>query len=423
MATSYKTVDTDIITLRQIYVRDRGNGFIPNQYVLISDGAGVANWNSISSIYPVPFNAASDSRGSTLFAQNIGNVLPFSTVGVQGLFDVIASPAASSILLSNSYPPVQVSLGGVPTVSRILAEIVPNSQTITYSTSQSTLKLLGVGDIQLSTVTDLRAVFISISSFTAAGYADLSGEARAWRGYTYSTNSTSAGYATFLSSIPFSSVYTDSGTGGSYAWDWSSGLGSNLPLSTVEPHPSYYSTGDLYFSTVSFNMAPFYRYIHPNSTTKMFLEVHPSYFFDRMYLGASSPRTLVKEFSSFVQYETNRGPQIIPTSVKGGRMTSQMSNAYTSNYFDATIQLELDTAAITSNVLRDGLSNARYTLYHRIAGGMANLVSDGYCGNLIGPRGGFSNAAPRYDNQTPVTNSVFLHVYNQQGAAPPAAGP
>lgn len=421
MATSFKTLDSDIITLRQIYVRDRANGFIPNQYVLISDGAGIAYWNSISSIYPVPFNAARDSRGSTLFAQDIGNVLPFSTVGVQGLFDIIASPTASSILLSNSYPQVQVALTAVPNVSRLAADVVPNPQTITYSTSQSTLKLIGVGDIQLSTITDLRAVFVSISSFTASGYADLSGEARAWRGYTYSTNSTSAGYATFISSIPFSTVYTDSGS--SYAWDWSSRLGSNLPLSTVEPHPSFYSTGDLYFSTVTFNMAPYYRYIHPNSTTKMFLEVHPAYFFDRMYLGTSSPRNLVKEFSSFVQYETNRGPQIIPTSVKGTRMTSQMSNVYTSNYFDATIQLELDTAAITSNVLRDGLSNARYTLYHRIAGGMANLLPDGFCGQLIGPRGGFSNAAPRYDNQTPTANAVFLHVYNQQGAAPPMPGP
>jgi hypothetical protein len=421
MAASLRTLDSDIITLRQIYVRDRVNGLIPNEYVLISDGAGIGYWNSISSIYPVPFNAVRDPVGSTIFAQQIGNVLPFSTIGVQGLFEFIASPTGSTVILSNSYPQVQVALDSVPEVSRLAAEVVPSPETIAYSTSQSTLKFVGVGDVKLSTVTDLRAVFISISSFTASGYADLSAETRAWRGYTYSTNSTSAGYATFMSSIPYSTVYTDSA--GSYAWNWSSNLGTGLPLSTVESYPSYYSTGDLYFSTVSFNMAPFYRYIHPNSTTKMFLEVQPTYFFGRMFLGTSSPRHLVKEFSSFIQYETSRGPQIVPTSSKGTRMTSQMSNIYTSNYFDATIQLEIDPATVASNALMDGLSNARYTLYHRIVGGMANLVSDGYCGYLIGPRGGFSNAGPQYDNQTPTENSVFIHVYNQQGAAPPMPGP
>lgn len=421
MASSYKTLDSDIITLRQIYIRTSINGFIPDEHVLISDGVGNAYWDSISSIYPVPFNAISDAEGGILFSQNVGNILLFSTIGVNGLFNIIASPTASSILFSNAYPQTQVALNTVPNVSRLAAEIVPNPQTITYSTGQSTLKLIGVGDIQLSTITDLRTVFFSISSFTASGYADLSGETRAWRGYVYSTNSTSAGYGTFVSSIPFSTVYTNQT--GSYGWDWSSRLGSNLPLSTVEPHPSYYSTGDLYFSTATFNIAPYYQYIHPNSTTKMFLEVEPCYFFNRMFLGTSSPFHLVKEFSSFVQYETNRGPQIVGRSSKATRMTSQNSNAYTSNYFNTPMKLELDTAVITSNALLDGLSNANYTLYHRIPGGMANLVPDGYCGHLIGPRGGFSNAAPAYDNRTAPENGLYIEVYNQQGAAPPMPGP
>ena len=160
-------------------------------------------------------------------------------------------------------------------------------------------------------------------------------------------------------------------------------------MSTVESFPNFYSTGDVYFSTVSFTMAPYLRYIKPNSTTKMFLEVNPSYFFQRMYLGTSTPYHLVKEFSTFVQYQSPRtGVQILSQASFGGYMTSQNSNAYSSNYYNTQLKLELDTAILSSNALMDGPYGAYYTLYHRIPGGMANLLSDGYCGYVIGPRSG-----------------------------------
>ena len=418
MATSFKTYDTDIITLRQIYVRTPFNSYIPNKHVLISDGAGVGYWDSVSSITTPPYDRVTDVHGSTITAGATGNALNISTVGLQGLTTLYADPVTSTFTLSNAAPNVLVALNTVPTVSRLAAATVPSPENITMSTGQSTLKFIGVGDLQLSTVTDLRAIFFSISSFTASGYADLSGEARAWRPYVYSTNSTSAGYATFTSSIPYST------TVGTAAWDWSSNVGVGLSLSTVEAYPNYYSTGDVYFSTVSFRAEPFLRYVHPNSTTRMFLDVRPNYFFQRMYLGTSSPFTLVKEFSSFVQYESARtGPQIMASASLGNWMTSQCSNAYASNYVEIPMKLELNTATMMSNYLMDGASGGAYTLYHRIPGAMANLVDDGYCGYNLGARGGFSNPTLTYDNRSAFSNSVFLEVYNQQGAAPPLPGP
>ena len=423
MAASIRSIDTDVITLRQINVRSATNGYIPADRVLISDGVGNGYWDSISSVFTVPFDTVSDSYGSTFVAANVGNVIPFSTVGIHGLFDAYVDMRTSTFTFSNAAPNILVAQTTVPFVSRLAAQQVPNSENITMSTSQSTLKFIGVGDIQLSTVTDLRAVFFSISSFTAAGYADISSVARAWPGYTYSTLSTNAGYASFISSIPCStSIQVDDNN--SYSWDWSPSLGSNIPLSTLEPYPNYYSTGDVYFSTVSFIMAPYLRYIRPNSTTKMFLEVTPNYFFQRMYLGTSTPYHLVKEFSSFVQYQSARtGPTIIPTSINASYITSQNSNAYTSNYFDKPIKMELDTNIIASNALRDGAYGAYYTLYHRIPGGMANLLADGYCGYNLGVRGGFSNSELTMDNYTGKSNAVFLHVYNQDGNQAPMPGP
>jgi len=424
MATSLRTLDIDIVTLRQISVRSPTNGYIPNSYVLISNGNGQAAWNSLSSISVLPFDTFRDGYGSTLTAAKVGNIIQFSTVGIQGLFDSYVNTETSSLVFSNAAPNYLVALNTVPVVSRLAAQQVPNPQNITMSSSQSTMKFIGVGDIQLSTVTDLRAMFISISSFTASGYSDLSGEARAWRGFTYSTLSTNAGYASFVSSIPFSTVHRiDANT--SYGWDWSPCLGKNIPMSTVEQHPNFYSTGDVYFSTVSFTMAPYLRYIQPNSTTKMILEVNPNYFFQRMYLGTSTPQNMIKEFSSFIQYESPRtGRQILANASYGGFMLSQNSNAYTSNYYHSQVKLELDTSVLTSNASVDGPYGAYYTLYHRIPGAMANLVSDGYCGYLIGPRSGFSNnTIVNVDNNTCINNAVYLHVYNQDGNAPPMRGP
>jgi hypothetical protein len=420
MASGYQTLDTNSILLRNIYAKYPSNGTIPSRYILIADGAGGTNWDSVSSITPLGYTAVVDPSGNKMYAGEVGNELRVSTVGVGGLFGASVDFVTSTFTLSNGTPNLLVGQTSVPAVSRIAASIVPSPENIFYSTTQSTLKFLGVGDLQLSTVADLRAVFFSISSFSAKGYADLSAETRAWRPYVYSTNSTSAGYATFISSLPVSSLFTS--PYGPEGWDWASSLGTGLRLSTVEAYPNY-TSGDALFSTVSFNMAPFMRYIHPNSTTKMFLEMQPNYFFPRMFLGTSTPYTLMKEFSTFVEYQSPLyGRQILGSAVHGGYMTSQQSNAYASNYFNSPLKLELDTAALASNYLRDAY-HANYTVYHRIPGAMAALSNDGYCDYLIGTRGGFSNATPTYDNMTSRSNAVFLHVYNQQGAAPPMPGP
>ena len=405
MATSFNTVDTNIIFLRRIYARTPVNDLIPSQYVLTADGVGGTFWDAVSTISPLGFSELKDNFGSTIYSTRTSNILQVSTTGIDGLFTAYVDPATSSLLLSNAAPNVQVARDTVPYVTRAAASNVPNPENLYYSTGQSTLKFVGVGDLQLSTVTDLRTVFFSISSFTAAGYADLSAEARAWRPYVYSTVSTTAGYGNFVSSMPIAAA----------------AVGSNLPLSTVETYPNY-TTGDVYFSTFTFNMGDYARHIHPNSTTKMFLELGPNYFLPRMFLGTSTPYTLIKEFSTFVQYESaSTGRQILPEASHGTLLTSQNSNVYTSNYFNTPLKLELNTATLMSNYLTDG-SNANYTVYHRIPGGMANLTQDA-CETLLGPRGGFSNRAPTYDNRTSLTNSVFLHVCNQPGAAPPMPGP
>ena len=224
-------------------------------------------------------------------------------------------------------------------------------------------------------------------------------------GYNFfSTLSTNAGYASFISTIPSAS--------------WSNIITSNLPVSSVETYPNY-TTGDIYFSTVTFSMSSFLRYINPNSTTKMFLEINPQYYFPRFYLGTAAPYTSIKPISTFIQYETaNSGRQILGTY--SDMITSQQIQVNSSNVYNNPIKLEIDSSTVLRNAANDGPQGGYYTIYHRMPGGFARQVLDTTCGCndqfIIGTRGGFSNSPDRtvtFNNNTQTRNAVFLHVFNQ----------
>jgi hypothetical protein len=397
MAASRITVDSDIITLRQIYVRDPLNGYIPADHILISDGAGVGYWNSVSSIYEISsLRQVRGNNGYTWYADHFNHMLNVSTTGVAGVLDTYVDPATSTLMFNATPAPIEIATIPVPTVTRTAATVMPGKESLVPSTTQSTFKFLGVGDMILSTVTDLNATFITISTFTSAGYSTLSGEAFAWRPYLSSLMSTNTGYASFVSTLPVQN--------GS-AWNWSPLLSGNLPLSTVDAN-TFYATGNAYFSTFSFTMSNFLKYIKPDSTTKLALEVHPTYFFDRLYTG-SNPQ-VVKPVSTFIQYQTSNGVEILPSSFNYEYIVSQQTNAYTSNCFNTPLRLEMDTGFVLERAARDG-PNGYYTLYHSMPGLMAEFTTDG-CDKVVGNRGGLSNAT--FDNRTSRNNAVFLHLYN-----------
>lgn len=400
-ATANVTLDTTGITLRQIYIRDPLNGRIPNEHILISNGTGLGYWNSVSSIYQISsLRQVRGNNGYAWHADRFNNMLNVSTTGVAGLLDTYVDPLTSTLMFSNDAAPIQIATIPVPAVSRSAAEVMPGAQTLIASTGQSTFKFLGVGDILFSTVTDLRAVFVSISSFTSQGYADISSEAYAWRPYLSSLGpGIIGGYPSFVSSLPASN--------GIY-WNWSSNVFQpGLPISTVDA-TNLYATGDAYFSTISLSLNQFRPYINSNGFTKMFLEVRPSYFFNRIYLGSESNASMVKPISTFLQYTSGRGTQILTSSTNSDFIVSQQSNNYTSNVYNSPIRLQIDTQLVLSNMLLDG-PFGYYTMYHSLPGGMASFTNDG-CDRLVGERSGFSNTT--FDNRTSPNNAIFLHICN-----------
>jgi hypothetical protein len=371
-------IDTDVIQVRTVYARTPTNGFIPSSHILIANGDGSTRWNSVSSIFPVSsFRTIKGNTPTTFSADLSYNLLQISTTGVRGILESYVDPVTSTLMLSNALPPFAVSLGSVPNVNLIAATNVPNAQLLTQVTGNSTIKYLGVGDIQFSTVTSQNAMFLSISSFTSAGYSTISGETFAWRPTLYSTLSTAYSRPSYISSIPFAT--------GLNGWNW----GSNLPFSTAA------GSRDMYFSSITFNLDSVVPRIDltRTSSTKIFIEYNPLLLMSSMFLGQGPP---IKEVSTFIQMENGpSGRVIFQESMTTNYMLSQQwASSSNLNYFNTPMKLEINPyTSLLTNYRLNNNNTINLTLYHRFVDGAADAVSTGLSNvslisNLTAKKGG-----------------------------------
>jgi hypothetical protein len=288
-------------------------------------------------------------------------------------------------MLSNSLPPYVVSNGSVPTVNNTFANVVPNAQSLVQVTAQSSIKMLGVGDIKLSTINTQNAVFISISSFTSAGYSTISGETFAWRPTLYSTLSTAYNRPSFVSSIPYSA--------GLNGWNW----GSNLPFSTSGPR-------DLYFSSITFNLDNIVPYIDVTrtSSSRLFIEYNPMLIMPAFVQGTESP---IKEVSTFIQMENGpSGKVIFSESINTNYMVSQQfTGSANVNYFNPSLRFEINPySSLLANYALNNNNTINLTIYHRFVDGMSNIATDtGFTGT------------PTMTNFTAKTGGLFVTLNNQ----------
>jgi hypothetical protein len=364
MALNRKTIDTDAIYIREVFARGPLNQTIPAGQILISNGDDSTRWDYLR---PSTFHTVIGGDGVAIQADQNLSSLRIRTSGP--LISSYADIAANALIIKSSPPILRF-----PTIGKDISEY-------------ASVKFTGVGDVLVSTVTSgvTPSVFLSISSFTSAGYSTISGEVYAWRPYIYSVLSTSQALTSFVSSIPTS---------------WPTGLQN---ISTAEAYPNY-TTGDAYFSGVSINMRNYIGYIKPGAT-KVLLEVEPSYLLPSFHLGNEIYPTLLKNISSYIQYN-GTSTFIVNGSENTDTILSQQSAG--SNYFNKPMKLPIDSGIIASNWAIDGASGY-YTLYHRIPGGMANLNPGGPCGcYTIGVRGGMDMKAPTYVNAT----SALMGIYN-----------
>lgn len=384
------TLDTSQLQIRTVFARTPQNDFIPSSFILIADGNGGTHWSSVSSILPISsFTTVTGNSGTPLYADLSNSVLRISTTGIQGLFESYTVPSQSTLMLSNSLPAVGVLQGSTApgTEGTIASNITTANAAARFLqpvTGQSTLKYVGVGDLTLSTVTAQNAIFFYVSSYTAAGYSTISGETFAWRPTLASTLSTSVGRPSFTSTIGYNAY-----------WTW----GAALQLST--------SGTDLYFSSMSFQVDSLVPYIDTSaqSSTKLHLDVYPSFFFPSMY-GGTTP--LVKEVSTYLQVESGPlGKRILNETIHVGYITSQQANNSLSNVYTQPITMQIDPyLSLLSNYTVNGGGPLYFTLMHRIVAGASNATSSGF-------------STPHFvDNLTQKTNSMFIRLDNQSPLLP-----
>ena len=389
MASSSRSIDTDILQIRKVYARTPNNNFIPSSHIMIANGNGETRWGPVSSIIEISsFKTVQGNTPVYLNADLTFNRLQISTTGVDSLLTSYVDPIQKVLMLSNVLPPIAVSRGSIPTITRDIATIVPNAEFLIPTTGYSTIKFLGVNDITLSTVTDQRAIFISISTFTSVGYSTISGETFAWRPTLHSTLSTSAGITSFVSSVQF--------------------YGSNttmLPVSTAT------GTNDVYFSSISFSANHLMRYMDNHTlNTRMFVEMHPTFFFPYMVQDATA-LSLSKQLTSYIQLETVASGRVVFNESSNIKyITSQITATDSSNSFQTPIRMEINPYLLQTN-LNLNPSDVNLAVYHRITD--AVYVADTNSG-FFPPV--FDTI--KYDNRTNVSGGLYLQMMNNVQTLP-----
>jgi hypothetical protein len=234
MASSRKTYDTDVITLRTVFAKNVVNSNIPALRVLTADGAGGTYWAIPSSLGLNPsFNEIITSAGSytadlsynrfRLFAgEGVGMVngapgCNQTTIFGKGFNTVDVSGANPFFSFTNNVltPNIRVATTGAiqartdPTTNTLFIDgpvsnpyivstgqygfyqikVTPQASTITSTVqgfpgdlitanSPSTLlRMMGYQDIKLSTNVTTNSIFFTISTFTSKGYLDISAAA------------------------------------------------------------------------------------------------------------------------------------------------------------------------------------------------------------------------------------------------------
>jgi hypothetical protein len=229
-ASSRRTIDTDNITLRQIYARGPSNVPIQSTLVLTADGRGGTRWVHPSSLGAYTLNYISTDVSRIQWDLSLNNV--FYLTGGQGA-GIQSSPTNpyQAIVYAKSYQAfldqnTQVVMTPFDSAGNLLNSTVrlsttswqifptlePNTQTLYFNTNStmflvhrvssltaktafetpydtvaidnvnSTIHFVGNRDLLISTMqTGQAGLAFSISTFTSEGYLDLSGGVNAMR--------------------------------------------------------------------------------------------------------------------------------------------------------------------------------------------------------------------------------------------------
>ena len=384
------------LLVQKLFVRTPNNQNISTNHILIADGHGGTYWNSVSSIFPVSsFKTivGGNNLASTFSADVNYNTLLVSTTAIPSTFTAYVDPTTSSLMLSLQNPPLVVNGGSMAAITDTF--LIPNSNAMSPVSLQSTVKFYGARDIIFSTVNTQQAVYIGISTFSAAGYSTMDGEMRNNAKLSVSSFSTVLGSPqnmSFFSSIPFT-------------------LSDGNVMSTNSTAPGV--GVNLYMSSIQFDAGHIVRYINmSNLNTRISLEYYPNYVFSHMENDSDTiqPMSSIKKVTSYIQAdriypETSNVRYITSQNVSTPSYVRTMSNVFTD-----TVRMNISSYQLSTSVATD--PTIKLAMYHQID-------------NAYNNTGNVAISSLSYLNNTLSTNGLYLHVYNQPTvpAAQVPAGP
>lgn len=380
MASSRKTLDVDLLTLRKVNVKGDRNSTIPSTSVLMSDGTGGTYWSLVNSAgtYPsfqqiiVDCNTYTASPASQTFTIISGNGIgfldagpgsnatyiyakAFQTLAVNGLSSINAftNGVVTPIINLSSMGGLQLSTdtttqtvyfnAGLKTVN-----VIQNTSTFTSNLGPllgtplpitplySTLTFYGVGDINLYADQPSNSIYVGINGFTAQGYADISG-------HIYGLSNSMIGYANGL--------YVNKADFSTGLMSLSTGLGQQL--SSYQISSTYLTLSTYTMSNVStlstlYSSLSTYTHFNVSTLSTYFYNVNQSTLSTFIYGQLAST---IAGYSSF--YSTVTYTQVTSTlsSLNSFAVSSLSLQSTTTNLSWQISSVAMSSLVLTQNSL------------------------------------------------------------------------
>ena len=425
MASSRKTLDVDIITLRQVNIRGSNNTIIPSSSVLLSDGQGGTFWSYISTAGNYPsfnqiqinsnvYTATPTNRTlSFLPGDGIGftdggpgcntayiYAKAFQTLTVPGLSTIYAY--SNSILYSNLFFSTAGGLNlstdtntntvyfraGINTIN-----VIENTSTIASSyaglpstilpitAARSTLTFVGIGDVTVTPNIPQNTLTIGVNGYSQQAFVDLSSN-------IFGFESTMLGFAstTYISKLDLSTSMSNIST-----LD-----GSNI--STLSFQNNYANYNGIVGSTLSsFSTTTTYLYssllastIQNASTvsTSTYLSISTlsSYFYEvnQSTLSTFIYRQLMSTNSGFSTLLYSTFGQVFSTLSSFNGAVSSIEMFSTTSSLLLLLSSSLSTTNSTTNAYFSTLSTSMTTYLKTNILPKTNLVSSLNHGGTLG---------------------------------------
>lgn len=445
------------VVLRKVFNIDSNSGmFVSTNNFLLTDGKGGTTWypfisalttvggpiigdlpSTISTFSSMFFSSFVEfsSIWSTVYGINPGNVVPgdltstvaglgssgyvsttFMNTAIQssltglGSINYISSSGLSNALNSTviglgssgfisttsldfALTSTSLGLGNIGYLStNSLISTVAGLGSIGYiSTTSLTSSLRGLGSLGYISSSQLLSTVSSLGSLGYVSTASLVSTTVAMINRPVYFDNTGTVFVNTASTVVFNNaaqvLYVSSFLYSSLALTGTFGTGFDAQVS---------GNSNMLFSTASFSLLPFSNYI--KSTTRVNLEIYPTYLFSRAANGATGP--IMLPMSTFLQLDTTLvSTANVTTSfiyAVNGSNTHNGVLTGTSTLFNQTIRMEFPPNTFTANSL-----TSTCTLLHMIPGG---IQYSSYCNAFAG-----SNVTAFYNSNA---GSAFISVQN-----------